>query len=92
MVTVKQNFKDIQSWLDIQKKNFTETEIQHFESAIVLAESYYSGQNFYPTNVDLLLHALTCANKVAELHLYADAVCATILYAIPKFCENWQEI
>ncbi len=91
MVTVKQSFKDIQSWLDMQQANFTLAEIAQFESAITLAESYYANQTFYPTNLDLLIHALTCANKVAELHLYADAVCATILYAIPKYCDNWQE-
>ncbi len=91
MVTVKSNFHDINSWLEIQSHNFTEIEVNGFRKAIEIAEQYYHNQVFYPTNVNLLVHALTCANKVAELHLYADAVTATILYAIPKFCSNWQE-
>ena len=60
---------------------FSPAEIETFQAAIHLAEQYYRGQLFYPTDVDLLLHSLNCANKVAELHLYADAVTATILYA-----------
>lgn len=91
MVTVKSNFHDINSWLEIQRDHFAKEEVAQFTKAIQIAESYYNGQKFYPTDVDLLVHALTCANKVAELHLYADAVTATILYALPKFCSNWRE-
>lgn len=88
MVTVKSNFHDVNSWIEIQREHFTPAEIEQFKAAIHLAEQYYQGHKFYPTDVDLLLHALTCANKVAELHLYADAVIATILYALPHYCDN----
>lgn len=91
MVTVKNSFTDVQSWLETQKPRFLPTEIADFEKAILIAENFYKDNSFYPTSVDLLIHALTCANKVADLHLYSDAVIATILYALPKFCENWQE-
>ncbi len=89
MVTVKSNFHDVNSWLEIQRAHFTPAEIEQFKRAIHLAEQFYNGKAFYPTDIDMLLHALTCANKVSELHLYADAVTATILFALPHFCPNW---
>lgn len=92
MVTVKHNFHDVNSWLEIQKERFTANEIQQFKTAITIAELAYQKQKFYPTDVDLLIHALTCANTVAELNLYADAVIATILFALPKFNANWQDV
>src|SRR5579863_8031243 len=92
MVTVKHEFHDPDSWLEIQKKYFTPDECEQFRLAIEIAKMYYIGQKFYPTDVDLMLHALTCANKVVELNLYADAVIATILFSIPRFCpDDWRE-
>ena len=91
MVTIKSNFHDVQSWLEVQRQHFTPSEIEQFEKAIHIAEQFYQSKSFYPTNLDLLLHALTCADKVANLHLYADAVTATILYALPLHCTNWVE-
>lgn len=92
MVTVKSNFNDVQSWLNVQRQNFKPEEIEQFIQAIKIAEIYYQGKVFYPTTLDLLLHSLTCAAMVAELHLYADAVTATILYALPRHCDNWTEV
>lgn len=93
MVTVKHEFTDANSWLEIQKKYSTPEECAQFKLAIEVAAPYYANQKFYPTEVDLMLHALTCANKVSELNLYADAVIATILFAVPKFCpDNWREL
>lgn len=93
MVTVKHEFNDADSWLEIQKKHFIPEECAQFQLAIEIASTYYVNQKFYPTDVDLMLHALTCANKVADLNLYADAVIATILFAVPKFCpDNWREL
>lgn len=91
MVTVRQTFSDSQSWIDIHRDKFTEVEIKKFEQAIELARKYYGDKKFYPTDVDLLMHALNCANTVAELHLYADAVIASILYAIPKYSDKWED-
>lgn len=89
MVTVKSNFHDVQSWLEMQRQHFTPAEVEQFANAIRIAEIYYQGQVFYPTTLDLLTHSLTCASVVADLHLYADAVTATILYALPRHCDNW---
>lgn len=91
MVTVKQNFYDINTWLDIQKEYFDAEEIKQFVKAIDIAEVYYKDKFFYPTNVDLLKHALSCANTISHLNLYSDAVIATILFALPRHCEKWQE-
>jgi len=91
MVTVKSSFKDIASWLELQATRFKPEEMIIFKEAIDIAEEYYHGQVFYPTSADMLIHALKCANTVAELHLYADAVTATILYALPKYCEDWEK-
>jgi GTP pyrophosphokinase len=90
MVTVKQSFSDINSWLSNQKEHFAVPELELFAQAISIAEVYYKDKKFYPTNVDLLLHALTCANTVSQLHLFPDAIIATILFALPKFCPNWK--
>ena len=91
MVTVKSSFNDVQSWLELQKANFNQAELAQFEQAIKIAEIYYQGKIFYPTDRDMLLHALTCAATVAELHLYADAVVATILYALPLYTDKWSD-
>ena len=91
MVTVKANFSDIASWLEIHKQIFTPEDLQQFDRAIKLAEMYYQGSKFYPTDVDLLTHALTCAAMVASLNLYPDAVIATILFSLPKFSPKWKE-
>ena len=89
MVTVKANFHDINSWLEVHQELFDPEDIKHFEKAIAIAENYYQGSKFYPTDVDLLMHALNCAATVASLNLYPDAVIATILFAIPKFSDTW---
>ena len=91
MVTVKSGFYDVESWLALQAKAFTASDMAGFEKAIQLVKPYYSGHQFYPTDVDLLMHALKCAATVAELNLYADAVTATILFALPKHSVDWQK-
>lgn len=91
MVSIKHDFADAKSWLEVQKKFFTESEVADFARAIDLATQYYGKQKFYPTDVDLLTHALRCAMTVGELNLYADAVIATILFALPKYCDSWQD-
>ncbi len=92
MVTIKSNFHDIESWLTAQRPHFSVSEIEKFEQAIDLAEQYYNGQVFYPTKVNLMLHALNCAEQIASLHLYADTVVATILYALPRYATNWEDV
>ncbi|MDQ5920427.1 MAG: pyrophosphokinae [Pseudomonadota bacterium] len=91
MVTVKTKFTDVASWLSIYRQSFSAAETQQFEAAIKLAQKYYQGNKFYPTNVDLLMHALTCASTVANLNLYFDAVVATILFDLPRFSSKWRE-
>ncbi len=91
MVTVNKSFHDTESWINIQEEHFTEAEIKLFKKAIRIAEIYYKDKLFYPTQVDLLKHALSCANTIANLHLYADTVIATILFALPKYCITWQQ-
>lgn len=92
MVTVKYHFNDINSWLEYHSKLFSSDEVASFALAIEIANKYYANNVFYPTKVNLLMHALTCANKVAEMHLYADAVNATILFALPKYIRDYHEI
>ncbi|MFN8769572.1 MAG: RelA/SpoT family protein [Neisseriaceae bacterium] len=91
MVTVKQNFYDVSSWIENQRQHFDESEIKQFLKAIEIAEIYYKDKYFYPTNIDLLKHALRCANTIASLNLYSDAVIATIFFALPRYCDKWQE-
>ncbi|MCC2645884.1 MAG: pyrophosphokinae [Burkholderiales bacterium] len=54
MVTVKHEFHDSNSWLEIQKKYFTPVECEQFQLAIEIAKKYYTGQKFYPTNATIL--------------------------------------
>lgn len=90
MVTIKKTFHDDITWLELQKDNFDQESILLLEKSIAIAKKYYIGQKFYPTSIDLLLHALNCAYKITNLNLYLDAVIATILYAVPKFNDKWQ--
>lgn len=92
MVTIKSNFHDIASWLAAQRPHFTAAEIEKFEQAIEIAEQYYNGQVFYPTKINLMLHSLNCAEQIASLHLYADTVIATILYALPRYASSWEDV
>ena len=55
MVTVKKIFNDDKTWLELQKENFDERSILLLEQSIEIAKKYYVNQNFYPTNVNLLL-------------------------------------
>lgn len=91
MVTTKKNFTDVVSWLNTQKHKFSHTQRRMFIAAIRLSNKHYKGHFFKPTNLLVMEHALQCAYKVAELELQHDAVVATILYALPKFCSNWKE-
>ncbi|MBP9742201.1 MAG: bifunctional (p)ppGpp synthetase/guanosine-3',5'-bis(diphosphate) 3'-pyrophosphohydrolase [Burkholderiales bacterium] len=91
MVTVKTNFSDATSWLNIYSQEFSDKEVQQFKQAIKLAQAYYGGNKFYPTNVDVLMHALSCASTVANLNLYSDAVIATILFDLPRFSPKWRD-
>lgn len=92
MVTIKSSFHDVASWLEIQRPHFSALEIEKFEQAIQIAEQYYNGQVFYPTKINLMLHSLNCAAQIANLHLYADTVVATILYALPRYANNWEDV
>ena len=92
MVTVNNSFHDIDTWLAMQKSNFTNDELEQFRIAIQLAEKYYANLNLYPTQMLLLPHALNCANTIAGLNLYSDAVIATILYALPRNYPQWQQL
>ncbi len=92
MVTVKYAFSNIDSWIHVHSKIFSAKEVEQFKKAIAIAKEYYDKQVFYPTNVDLLMHSLKCASTVAELNLFSDAVIATILFALPKFTDNWKII
>lgn len=91
MVTVKANFHDVASWIENHRQLFNSADVEQFERAIKLAEVYYQGSKFYPTDVDLLMHCLTCASTVANLNLYPDAVIATLLFALPWFSPKWKE-
>lgn len=92
MVTVKHEFHDIDSWLRVESNNFKPDEISQFRQAIEIARPFYENQKFYPTDVDLMLHALTCAHIVGELNLFADAVTAILLFALPRLCPtDWEK-
>lgn len=91
MVTIKNHTQDLESWMKLQKTRFSQEEMALFEKAIELAESYYNGKVFYPTDVSLMSGALTCSNIVAELNLLSDAVLACILFGVPKYTQNWRK-
>ena len=90
MVTIKSQFKDIQTWLRLQETRFNLQTIEKFNSAIVFASKYYLNQKLYPTKLDLMKHVLSCADTVSNLNLFSDAVMATILYNVPSYCANWK--
>jgi GTP pyrophosphokinase len=89
MVTVASHFHDIDSWIEAHRGMFSADIIDKFYAAIRFVEPYYKGHVFNVTNVDLLMHVLTCAHTVSQLHLYADAVIATILSHVPELRSDW---
>lgn len=89
MVTTTKNFTDVISWLKVQKKKFGHQQISTFIAAIRVANKHYKFQVLQPTTTSIMEHVLQCAEKVADMGLKADAVVASILYSIPKFCQNW---
>ena len=92
MVTVNYNFDDVTSWIEVQKTRFSVEELQCFINAIEIITPFYIKNNFYPTNIDLLLYILYCADNVAQLNLYADAVIATLCIFLPRYTKSWKTI
>ncbi|MCX8514862.1 MAG: bifunctional (p)ppGpp synthetase/guanosine-3',5'-bis(diphosphate) 3'-pyrophosphohydrolase [Burkholderiales bacterium] len=91
MVTLRNTYTDIESWLELQEQNFNQSEIAQFKAAVALAQSYYQNSKFYPTQIATIDHAIACATTVANLNLYADAVIATILFDLPRFTHEWKK-
>jgi GTP pyrophosphokinase len=81
---------DTQAWIATLSNNFNASEIELIRQACQLATLAYDSQS-EATGVPLLQHAISTAAILISLNMDADTITATILYAVPKYIDNWQE-
>lgn len=82
---------DIQAWLDSLSRYFSPSEIGMIGQACELAVTLYAA-HAEATGVPLLQHATGAATILAGMNMDADTIAATILHAVPKYIDNWQEV
>jgi len=89
MVTIKNSYASTEQWLKLCESRFSTEEAAKIRKAVELVGPIYANQTFYPTKVDLLVHSVRCAAKIAEMNLLADAVIGALCYALPRFRDDW---
>jgi len=82
---------DTQAWLDSLSRYFSPAEIGVVSQACELATTLYAAHTEV-TGVPLLQHATGAATILAGMNMDADTIAATILHAVPKYIDNWQEV
>ncbi|GGP25251.1 RelA/SpoT family protein [Silvimonas amylolytica] len=70
-------------WLSALSSRYPAEHIRRLEQALEWSASLYQGKTHPDTNEPLFPHAVAAASIVADLNLDADAVIATLLFAIP---------
>jgi GTP pyrophosphokinase len=81
---------DTQAWIASLSKHFSPAEIELISQACQLATLAYASHTEL-TGVPLLQHAISTAAILIGLNMDADTIVATILYAVPRHIDNWQE-
>jgi GTP pyrophosphokinase len=81
---------DTQAWISTLSKDFTPEEIELIRQACQLTTLAYDSHTEL-TGVPLLHHAISTAAILISLNMDAATIVATILYAVPKHIDNWQE-
>ena len=81
---------DTQAWIASLSKVFSTSEVELISQACQLATLAYASQA-EQTGMPLLQHATGTAAILISLNMDAEAIAATILYAMPRHIDNWQE-
>ena len=81
---------DIQAWIASLAKHFSAAEVKQIEEACELASLAYASQ-FEETGLPLIHHATGTAAILVTLNMDAETIAAALLFATPKFIDNWQE-
>jgi GTP pyrophosphokinase len=81
---------DTQAWISTLSKDFTSEEVELIRQACQLATLAYDSHAEL-TGVPLLHHAISTAAILISLNMDAATIAATILHAVPKHIDNWQE-
>ncbi len=80
-----------QSWLEMLAHTFSPAQLAVLQRACALAEPHYAGK-FELTGTPLMQHALGTASILVAMHMDHETLAASILYAIPVYLPDWQEV
>lgn len=78
-------------WLAHFSDKFSGEDLQLLESALALAQKYYPKDALTQMGEPMLSHVLSATYFVDEMHIFVDALAATVLSALPVYCKDWQE-
>lgn len=79
-------------WLEHFSHKYSGDDLQLLQSAVNLAQTHYPEDALTQMGEPMLSHVLSASYFVDELHIFVDALAATVLSALPVYCENWQEL
>ncbi len=82
--------QDTQSWIASLSEHFSAPQVQLIKEACELASLAYSSA-FVETGVPVMHHATGTAAILVTLNMDAESITAAILFATPKYIDNWQE-
>lgn len=72
--------------------SFQVEDLALMQGALELAQTYYPKDAKTQMGEPMLSHVLSATYFVDEMHIFADALAATVLSALPVYCQNWQEL
>lgn len=81
---------EIQAWIGSLAKLFSQEEVKQIKEACELASLAYASQ-LTETGMPLIHHATGTAAILVTLNIDAESITAAILFATPKYIDNWQE-
>ena len=81
-----------EQWLAHFSGKFSGEDLALMQGALELAQTYYPKDAKTQMGEPMLSHVLSATYFVDEMHIFADALAATVLSALPVYCKNWQEL
>ena len=81
-----------QQWLEHFSSKFAGEDLALLQGALSLAQEYYPEDAKTQMGEPMLSHVLSATYFVDELHIFADALAATVLSALPVYCKDWQAL
>ena len=90
--SIAPNLDNYRQWFDSYTDKLPPKDARLLRSALTIAESNYTDNALTPIGEPLMSNLLGAAQMVAEMDLLPDAIAATLLADISRFCDNWQEL